>query len=165
MSTSTGEALLIVTNVVKLVVTGTVRVRSGMQPDSLKLTSQLAILKLLHGTAFRLDETLGDKSSGKTFYLRGIQGQVFEGSCYDRFNLSVQVSRPVWNRDYFYLNGKIQEVRDYMKENCVQTVAGELLSLALDIFSRCAHLSLHQTPSNFSYLTDTTTDAGWVWRC
>ena len=47
-----------------------------MQPDSLKLSSQLAILKLLHKTAFSLDESLGDKSSGKTFYLRGIQGQV-----------------------------------------------------------------------------------------
>ena len=47
-----------------------------MQPDSLKLASQLAILKLLHKTAFKLDESLGDKSSGKTFYLRGIQGQV-----------------------------------------------------------------------------------------
>jgi len=92
-----------------------------MQPDSLKLTCQLAILKLVHRTAFKLDETLGDKSSEKAFYLRGIQGQV---------------SRPVWNRDYFYLNGKIQEVRDYMKENCVHTVADDLLSLALDIFSR-----------------------------
>ena len=52
------------------------RVRTGMQPDSLKLTSQLAILKVVHRTAFKLDETQGDKSSGKTFYLRGIQGQV-----------------------------------------------------------------------------------------
>ena len=42
----------------------------------------------------------------------------------------------MWNRDYFYLNGKLQDVRDYMKENCVHTVAEELLSLALDIFSR-----------------------------
>ena len=50
--------------------------RSGMQPDSLKLTAQLAILKVVHGAAFRLDDTLGDKSSGKTFYLRGIQGKV-----------------------------------------------------------------------------------------
>ena len=46
------------------------------------------------------------------------------------------MSAPVWNRDYFYLNGKLQDVRDYMKENCVHTVAEELLSLALDIFSR-----------------------------
>jgi len=98
-----------------------VTVRSGMQPDSLKLSSQLAMLKLLHKTAFKLDETLGDKSSGRTFFLRGIQGQV---------------SHPVWNRDYFYLNGKIQEVREYMRENCVHTVAEELLTLALDIFSR-----------------------------
>ena len=50
-----------------------------MQPDSLKLTSQLAILKLVHRTAFKLDETQGDKSSGKTFYLKGIQGQVRPG--------------------------------------------------------------------------------------
>ena len=92
-----------------------------MQPDSLKLSSQLAMLKLLHKTAFKLDETLGDKSSGRTYFLRGIQGQV---------------SHPVWNRDYFYLNGKIQEVREYMRENCVHTVAEELLTLALDIFSR-----------------------------
>lgn len=42
----------------------------------------------------------------------------------------------MWNRDYFYLNGKIQEVRDYMRENCVHTVSDDLFSLALDIFSR-----------------------------
>ena len=53
-----------------------VTVRSGMQPDSLKLSAQLAMLKLLHRAAFQLEELLGDKSSGKTFYLRGIQGQV-----------------------------------------------------------------------------------------
>lgn len=100
---------------------GLITVRTGMQPDSLKLSAQLAILKLLHKAAFQLDETLGDKSSGKTFYLRGIQGQV---------------SRPVWNRDYFYLNGKIQEIREYLKENCVHTVSDDLLTLALDIFSR-----------------------------
>ena len=47
-----------------------------MQPDSLKLSCQLALLKLLHRAAFTLDETLGDKSGGKTFFLRGIQGQV-----------------------------------------------------------------------------------------
>ena len=51
-------------------------------------------------------------------------------------NNVLQVSRPVWNRDYFYLNGKIQQVRDYLKENCVHTVADDLFSLALDIFSR-----------------------------
>ena len=77
------------------IVAGKVTVRSGMQPDTLKLSSQLAILKLVHRTAFTLDHSLGDKSSGKNYYLRGIQGQV---------------SSPVWNRDYFYLNGKVQEV-------------------------------------------------------
>ena len=50
--------------------------------------------------------------------------------------LGVQVSHPVWNRDYFYLNGKVQDVREYMRENCVHTVAEDLLALALDIFSR-----------------------------
>ena len=114
------------------------RVRTGMQPDSLKLSSQLAILKVVHRTAFKLDETQGDKASGKTFYLRGIQGQVRHGGGFLIFLIKpiLQVSRPVWNRDYFYLNGKIQEVRDYMRENCVHTVADDLLSLALDIFSR-----------------------------
>ena len=47
------------------------------------------------------------------------------------------MSAPVWNRDFFYLNGKLGVVRDYMRENCVQTVAEDLLALALDIFSRC----------------------------
>ena len=42
----------------------------------------------------------------------------------------------MWNRDYFYLNGKVAEVREYMRENCVHTVAEDLLALALDIFSR-----------------------------
>ena len=64
---------------IKLIFSGSVRVRTGMQPDSLKLTSQLAILKVVHRTAFKLDETQGDKASGKTFYLRGIQGQVTAG--------------------------------------------------------------------------------------
>ena len=53
-----------------------VTVRSGMQPDSLKLASQLAILKLLHRTALSLDERLGDKSSGRTSFIKGIQGEV-----------------------------------------------------------------------------------------
>ena len=45
--------------------------------------------------AFKLECNLGDKSGGKNFFLRGIQGEV---------------SRPVWNRDYFYLNGLVQQV-------------------------------------------------------
>ena len=53
-----------------------VTVRSGMQPDSLKLASQLAILKMLHRTALSLDESLGDKSSGRTSFIKGIQGEV-----------------------------------------------------------------------------------------
>jgi len=100
---------------------GVITVRSGLQPDSLKLTCQLGILKLLQQTAFSLDETLGDKSSGKTFYLRGIQGRV---------------SRPVWARDYLYLTGKLQEVRDYLVENLAVTLSDDLFALAMDIFSR-----------------------------
>jgi len=97
------------------------RARSGLQPDSLKLVSQLVILKHLHQVAARLERTHGDKSGGKTFFLRGIQGEV---------------TRPVWNRDYFYLNGLVQQVRVYFEENCVQTVLNELFNLAVDIFSR-----------------------------
>ena len=54
-----------------------VTVRSGMQPDSLKLASQLAILKLLQRTALSLDENLGDKASGRAFFIKGIQGEVW----------------------------------------------------------------------------------------
>jgi len=100
---------------------GVMMIRSGLQPDTLKLTCQLDILKLLHQTAFCLDESLGDKSSGKTFYLRGIQGRV---------------SRPVWARDYLYLTGKLQEVRDYLVENLAVTLSDDLFALAMDIFSR-----------------------------
>ena len=50
-----------------------VTVRSGMQPDSLKLASQLAILKLLHRTALSLDERLRDKSSGRNEI--GLEGE------------------------------------------------------------------------------------------
>ena len=100
---------------------GVLTVRSGLQPDSLKLSCQLEILKLLHRTAFQLDETLGDKSSGKTFYLRGIQGRV---------------SRPVWARDYLYLTGKIQEARDHLVDNLAATLSDDLFALAMDIFSR-----------------------------
>jgi hypothetical protein len=66
-----------------------------MQPDSLKLSSQLAILKLIHRTADRLEVKLGDRPVGKTIFMKGIQGEV---------------SRPTWNRDYFYLNAKVQQV-------------------------------------------------------
>ena len=66
----------ILNKMIHILFAGSVRVRTGMQPDSLKLSSQLAILKVVHRTAFKLDETQGDKASGKTFYLRGIQGQV-----------------------------------------------------------------------------------------
>ena len=48
-----------------------------MQPDSLKLASQLAILKLLQRTALSLDENLGDKASGRAFFIKGIQGEVW----------------------------------------------------------------------------------------
>lgn len=92
-----------------------------MQPDSLKLCSQLAILKVVHWTAFRLEVRLGDRPAGKTSFLKGIQGEV---------------SRPAWNRDYFYLNAKVQQVRQYLVENCVHTVLEDLFNLALDIFSR-----------------------------
>ena len=95
--------------------------RRGRQPDFLKLSCQLAILKHIQAIAFRLQSTLGDKSGQKTFFLRGIQGEV---------------SRPVWNRDYFYLNGLVQQIREYLQENCVHTVLDELFLLAGDIFSR-----------------------------
>ena len=100
---------------------GVTMIRSGLQPDTLKLSCQLDILKLLHQTAFYLDESLGDKSSGKTFYLRGIQGRV---------------SRPVWARDYLYLTGKLQEVRDYLVDNLALALSDDLFALAMDIFSR-----------------------------
>ena len=38
-----------------------VTIRTGIQLDSLKLASQLTILKLLHRTALSLDERLWDK--------------------------------------------------------------------------------------------------------
>jgi hypothetical protein len=53
-------------------------------------------VKVVHRTAFSLEVRLGDKPPGKTTFLKGIQGEV---------------SRPVWNRDYFYLNAKVQQVR------------------------------------------------------
>ena len=74
------------------------------------------------------------------------------------------MSAPVWNRDYFYLNGKLQVVRDYMKENCVHTVAEELLSLALDIFSRFVTWSLNYYCDLICAITGMTTDEGWGWR-
>ena len=46
-------------------------------------------------TAFSLEARLGDKPPGKTAFLKGIQGEV---------------SRPVWDRSYFYLNAKVQQV-------------------------------------------------------
>ncbi len=54
---------------------------------------------MVHRTAFSLEVRLGDKPPGKTTFLKGIQGEV---------------SRPVWNRDYFYLNAKVQQVRKAM---------------------------------------------------
>ena len=60
------------------------------------------------------------------------------------------MSAPVWNRDFFYLNGKLGVVRDYMRENCVQTVAEDLLALALDIFSRCEVYIMNHYVMNLS---------------
>jgi hypothetical protein len=58
-------------------------------------------VKVVHRTAFSLEVRLGDKPPGKTTFLKGIQGEV---------------SRPVWNRDYFYLNAKVQQV-PYIRQN------------------------------------------------
>ena len=109
----------------------------------------------------RIEKTQGDKSGGRTYFMRGIQGEV---------------CRPVWNRDYLYLLGLVQQVptnliylpavhtlsrtkiffhagsvsvilyfssynysyqiREYLQENCVPTVLSELYLLAVDIFSR-----------------------------
>eukprot|EP00088_Acartia_fossae_P056908 TRINITY_DN6635_c0_g2_i1.p1 TRINITY_DN6635_c0_g2~~TRINITY_DN6635_c0_g2_i1.p1 ORF type:complete len:756 (-),score=155.82 TRINITY_DN6635_c0_g2_i1:596-2863(-) len=95
-------------------------VRRGLQPDSLKLICQLAVLKHIHRVAFQLEVTQGDKSFGKHWYLRGVQGRV---------------CNPVWNRDYFYFTGLINEIRIYLRENCVNTLVNDLFKLALSIFN------------------------------
>jgi hypothetical protein len=64
-------------------------------------------VKVVHRTAFSLEVRLGDKPPGTTTFLKGIQGEV---------------SRPVWNRDYFYLNAKVQQVykgNTYRTGNCL----------------------------------------------
>ena len=50
-----------------------VTIRTGIQLDSLKLASQLTILKLLHRTALSLDERLRDTSSGRNEI--GLEGE------------------------------------------------------------------------------------------
>ena len=52
-------------------------------------------LRHLYLRLFRIEKTQGDKSGGRTYFMRGIQGEV---------------CRPVWNRDYLYLLGLVQQV-------------------------------------------------------
>lgn len=65
------------------------------QPDSLKLSCSLAVLKNLHRVANDLDAKFGDKTPDRTFFLKGIQGKV---------------SRPNWSHDHHtYFLGKVSK--------------------------------------------------------
>ena len=43
------------------------------QPDSLKLTARLAILKWFHAIATQIEERFGDKAADKKLFLPGVQ--------------------------------------------------------------------------------------------
>jgi len=98
-----------------------VRVIKGRHPDTLKLKAQLCTLKHIHNVAFRLESSQGDKSFRRNMYIRGVQGSVVY---------------PMWNRDYFIFIALIDEVRNYLEENCVNTIICDLYKLALVIFNR-----------------------------
>ena len=92
-----------------------------MQPNSLKLTSTLCILKNLHRVAEAIENTYGDKSAEKTYFLSGVQGKV---------------SKPTWSRDYTYFLARVAEVRDHLADNCVNSALEDVAQAALDIYSR-----------------------------
>lgn len=97
------------------------RVIKALHPDSLKLKAQLCTLKHIHNVAFRLESYQGDKSSRRNLYIRGVQGSVVY---------------PLWNRDYLIFIALIDEVRNFLQENCVNTIICDLYKLALVIFNR-----------------------------
>lgn len=54
------------------------------QPDSLRLSCALSVLRHLHHVAAAIEERYGDKAPDRTFFLPGVQGAV---------------ARPSWNRE------------------------------------------------------------------
>jgi hypothetical protein len=77
-----------------------------MQPDSLKLTAKLSVLRQLHLAASRIEDEYGDKATEKKMFLSGVQGVV---------------SKHCAERDYDYLLARVREVREYMGDNFVHT--------------------------------------------
>ncbi len=92
------------------------------QPDSLKLSVSLCILRHLHAVCEELDLEYGDMSAEKKLYLSAIQGRV---------------TRYSGDRNYDYLLAKIREVKDYLGENLVPAQLSELAATALEIYNRC----------------------------
>jgi len=91
------------------------------QPDSLKLTCQLAALKTLHGVLAAVEEKYGDKSSERVLFIKGVQGRV---------------AKPWAHRDYTYYLAKIEEVREHLRRSCAPSVLAELAKCALDVYNR-----------------------------
>ena len=103
-----------------------IRERSEMaltqQPDSLKLSATLCVLRHLHKVAEEIEAEYGDKSAESAFFHCGVQGKVTKHSA---------------ERDYDYFIAKAAEVREHLEDNLVQDQIAELASTALEIYNRC----------------------------
>ena len=62
------------------------------QPDPLKLTVSLAVLRHLHEVCAEIENAFGDKSAEKTYFISGVQGKI---------------TRPCWSRDYTYFLARV----------------------------------------------------------
>ncbi len=99
-------------------------VNSLRQPDSLKLSCSLEVLKLLHKVAAEVESRYGDKAADKTYFLKGVQGKI---------------SRPALTSnpgDYTYFLAKVEEVRHHLGSYLVQSALSDLSQMALDIYNR-----------------------------
>lgn len=75
------------------------------QPDPLKLTTALSVLRLLHRVCEDIDCTYGDKSAEKTLFITGVQGKI---------------TKPNWNRDYTYFLAKVRRGFSFYESVCFQ---------------------------------------------
>ena len=95
---------------------------AAQQPDSLKLSATLCVLRHLHKVAEGIEAEYGDKSAEGAFFHCGVQGKVTRHSA---------------DREYDYFLARVAEVREHLADNLVHGQIAELASTALEIYNRC----------------------------
>ena len=82
---------------------------AAQQPDSLKLSATLCVLRHLHKVAEGIEAEYGDKSAEGAFFHCGVQGKVTRHSA---------------DRDYDYFLARAAEVRAHLEDNLVHNQGG-----------------------------------------